>query len=169
MLGRVTDPVSIRQEGLYEVPASPYLVEEREALEQVLGTYSLRKIVEEMSVESPVGRRKLPREPMLRAHIIGRICGIPTIKGLVKALDKNPAMCELCGFDLIGFAENIPVYRTPSRRTFGRVFKELQQPECLKLLEECLAELTSRQLELLPDFGENVAIDSTTVKTYSNR
>ena len=148
---------------------NPYLVEEREALEQILGTYSLRKIVRGISVESPIGRRKLPREPMLRALLVARISGIPTMNGLYEALEDNPAMAELCGFELIGFAENLPVYRIPSARTLGRVFKELQQPEFLKLLEECIAELTSRLYELLPDFGEHVAMDSTTIKTYSNR
>ena len=161
--------MSIRQEGLYEVPASPYLVEEREALEQVLGTYSLRRIVEGMSVESPVGRRKLPREPMLRAFIIARLRGIPTIKGIVRELSDNPAMAELCGFDVIDSTGSLPVYRIPSRRTFGRVFKDLQRPEFWKLLEECMAEFTSRQYESLPDFGKHIAIDSTTIKTYSNR
>ena len=162
---RITDPVSIRQEGLYEVPASPYLAEEREALEQVLGTSNLKKIAKRMSVESPIGRRKLPREPMLRALLVARISGIPTMNGLYEALKKNPAMSELCGFDVIDSTGSLPVYRIPSRRTFGRVFKELQQPEFLELLEECMAEFTSRQSELLPDFGKHIAIDSTTIRS----
>ena len=147
----------------------PYLSEYRKSLEEILKTRSLKKIVLRISGEAPVGRRKLPREPIIRAFIIARMRRMPTTKGLLRELNDNPAMCELCGFDVIDYMGNFPVYRIPSRRTFGRVFKELQQPESLKLIEECMAELTSRQIELAPDFGKYIAIDSTTIKTYSNR
>ena len=161
--------MSIKHNGTDSAPPHPYLAAEREFLEEILRTQNLKKIVKGMSSKKPVGRNKLPREPMLRAHIVGRMRGIPTIKGLVRELNDNPAMCELCGFDVIDYTGNLPVYRIPSRRTFGRVFKELRQPRCSKLLEECMAELTIQQLELKPDFGRNIAIDSTTIKTYSNR
>jgi len=129
----------------------------------------MKKIVKGISGEKPAGRNKLPREPMVRAHIVGRMRRIPTIKGLVRELHDNPAMSELCGFDVIDYTGSLPVYHIPSRRTFGRVFKELQEPRYSKLLEECAAELTSVLFELLPDFGENISIDSTTIRSYANR
>lgn len=170
MPGKITEAVNIKLlSTVSEAPTHPYMEEERESLAEILRTTNLKKLVKGISGEAPVGRRKLPREPIIRAFIIARMRGMPTIKGLVRQLNNNPAMCDLCGFDVIDYMGNLPVYYIPSRRTFGRVFKELRQPKCLKLIEECMAELTSRQFELVPDFGREIAIDSTTIKTYSNR
>ncbi len=169
MPGKITELVNIKQDRVVDSPPHPYLAEERESLVEILRTDNLNNIVKVMSSVKPVGRKKLPREPMLRAYVIARMRGMPTIKGLVRELHDNPAMCDLCEFKIIDSTGRFPVYQIPSRRTFGRAFKELQQPECLRLLEECIAELTSRMFELLPDFGENIAIDSTTIKTYSSR
>ena len=157
--------VNAGQDGLNEKPARSYFMEERAALEVIARTNGLKRMMEMVSGEKPLGRRKLPREPMLRAFIIARLRGIPTIKGTVRELSDNPAMCDLCGFDVIDSTGSLPVYRIPSRRTFGRLFKELQRPEFLKLLEECMAEFTSRQYESLPDFGKHIAIDSTTIRS----
>lgn len=174
MPGKITEPVNINSRpvnGTEIAPSTshPHMAETRQSLEELMSTVNLKKIVKGISGDKPVGRNKLPREPMVRAHIIGRMRGIPTIKGLVRELNDNPAMSELCGFDVIDCAGRLPAYRIPSRRTFGRVFRELQQPRCRKLLEECMAELTIRQIELKPDLGKRIAIDSTTIRTYSNR
>ena len=171
---KITEPVNInsrRVSGTELAPATshPSLAEARQSLEDLISTVNLKKIVKGISGEKPVGRNKLPREPMVRAHIVGRMRGIPTIKGLVRELNDNPAMGELCGFDVIDYTGRLPVYHIPSRRTFGRVFRELRQPGCRKLIEECMAELTIRQIGLKPDSGEHIAIDSTTIRTYSNR
>ncbi|MCY3638867.1 MAG: transposase, partial [Chloroflexi bacterium] len=102
-------------------------------------------------------------------YIVGGLPRMPSTKGLVRELNDNPSLCELCGFETIGHAGNLPRYRIPSRRTFGRVFKQLQQPEFLRLIEECMAELTLSMLEQVPDLGRDLAIDSTTIRTYANR
>ena len=170
MPGKITEAVNIKLlSTVSEAPAHPYLEEERESLAEILRTINLEELVKGISGEAPVGRRKLPREPIIRAYLIARMRGMPTIKGLVRRLNNNPALCELCGFDVIDYMGDFPVYYIPSRRTFGRVFKELQKPEYLKLIEECLAELTSRVSGLVPDFAKDIAVDSTTIKTYSQR
>ena len=161
--------MNTRRGGCEEVPSHPYFTNERETLEGMVETESMKRIMEIMSDKKPVGRRKLRREPMVLAHIVAKLRKIPTIKGIVRELNDNPALCELCGFDVIDYMGNLPLYYILSRRTFGRVFKELQQPECVELLEECMAELTCRQFDFVPDLGRSVAIDSTTIKTYSNR
>lgn len=54
----------------------------------------------------------------------------------------------------------------PSRLTIGRFLRRLV--ENLNLVRECLA-TASRDLRLrLPDFGDEVAVDSTTITTYAN-
>ncbi len=147
----------------------PYFENERNALRELLKTLTFRRLLKTISDDKPIGRRMLAREPIVLAYIVGRLRKMPTIKGLVRELKDNPALCELCGFEKTGYAGDLPVYRVPSRRTFGRVFKQLQQPEFLRLIEGCMAELTLSVLEHLPDFGKDLAIDSTMIKTYANR
>ena len=147
----------------------PYFENERYALKELLNTLTFRRLLKAISNDKHTGRRKLAREPIVLAYIVGRLRRMPTIKGLVRELNDNPALCELCRFEKIGFVGDLPVYRIPSRRTFGRVFKQLQQPEFVRLIEECSAELTLRVLRQAPDFGRDIAIDSTTIRTYANR
>ena len=56
---------------------------------------------------------------MVRAHIVGRMRGIPTIKGLVRELNDNPAMRKLCGFDVIDYMGSLPVYHIPLEKPSG--------------------------------------------------
>ena len=54
----------------------------------------------------------------------------------------------------------------PSRRTFNRFVRRLSNHH--DLVAECMAGLTDQLQELLPGFGQQVAIDSTTVRSHSN-
>ncbi len=147
----------------------PYFANEREAVRELLKTLTFRRLLKAISNDNLIGRRMLAREPIVLAYLVGRLRRMPTTKGLVRELNDNPALCELCGFEKTGCAGDLPVYYVPSRRTFGRVFKQLQQPEFARLIEECMAELTLNMLEQVPDFGRDLAIDSTTIRTYANR
>ena len=146
----------------------PYFGNERNALRELLNTLTFSRLLKEISDDNHIGRRMLAREPIVLAYIVGRLRKIPTIKGLVRELHDNPALCDLCGFQKDGYAGDLPVYYIPSRRTFGRVFRQLQQPEFMRLIEESMAELTLKVSEHVPDFGRHIAIDSTTIRTYAN-
>ena len=147
----------------------PYFANEREAIRELLKTFTFRRLLKAISNDKHMGRKKLDRKSIVLAYIVGRLRKMPTIKGLVRELNDNPALCDLCGFEKTGYAGDLPVYYIPSRRTFGRVFKQLRQPEFLRLIEGCLAELTITMSGELPDFGKDIAIDSTTIRTYANR
>jgi len=165
-----TDPVYIGGAGgADKSEIYPYYENERNALRELAKTRSFRKLLKAISNDNLIGRKMLAREPIVLAYLVGRLRRMPTTKGLVRELNDNPALCELCGFEKTGCAGDLPVYYVPSRRTFGRVFKQLQQPEFARLIEECMAELTLNMLEHVPDFGRDLAIDSTTIRTYANR
>ena len=83
--------------------------------------------------------------------------GIEDITALREELLDNPAHRAACGFTT----------RVPSRSTFSRMSGKLQErPE---LLENCLTATAERLSEYQPDLGKEVEVDSTMVKTNSNR
>ena len=104
-----------------------------------------------------VGRRPYPRRPMIRAYLSMPVLGIADISALHRELLNNPALRAACGFTTY----------VPSRPTLSRVFCQLK--EMYGLLESCLSATTETLSEYLPDLGREVAVDSTMVKTNSNR
>ena len=55
----------------------------------------------------------------------------------------------------------------PSRPVFSRVYSQLK--EMPELMDGCHAQVVERLREYVPDLGDEVAVDSTKVKTNSNR
>ena len=77
-------------------------------------------------------------------------------RGMPSESSFDDDLRRLCGFRR----------RIPHRTTFSRFFSLLSERR--ELVEECLADLTGELAEMLPGFGETVAVDSTTVKTHAN-
>ena len=117
------------------------------------------KIAPGQGKTSGLGRKSLARGPMVRALLAGRIEGYETQSRLISQLAKNPALRRACGF---GDA-------LPSRRTFGRVFKKLKEPETTAMLESKLDSVVNLLRALLPDLGVDVSVDATTVQSFTRR
>ena len=105
------------------------------------------------------GRTALAREPMIKALLAGRIEGYETQSKLINQLAKNPALRDACGFG----------HALPSRRTFGRVFKQLAEPDTTAMLEDTFDDVINLIRALLPDLGVDVSVDATTVQSYTRR
>lgn len=108
---------------------------------------------------SGFGRPAFDRQSILKAIIAGRIKGYETMSALIKKLDENPALREVC--NLKG--------KLPSRRTFMRVYKELQKPEIEAMLEGKFARIIDILKVIRPDLGVDVSVDATTVQSYTRR
>ena len=119
----------------------------------------VEKITPEQGITSGLGRKALARGPIVKALLAGRIEGYETQSKLISQLAKNPALRRACGFD-----SNLP-----SRRTFGRVFKELRKPEITAMLESEFDAVINRLKALFPDLGVDVSVDATTVQSYTRR
>ena len=104
-----------------------------------------------------VGRRPYPRGPMIRAFLSMPFLDIADISSLHRRLMNDPALRYACGFTT----------DVPSRPTFSRVFSRLK--EMPGLMDGCHAQAVATLSEYLPDLGNEVAVDSTKVKTNSNR
>ncbi len=91
-----------------------------------------------------------------RAYVAAFQLNIPTTAELIRRLQDNPAIREVCGFEA----------ELPSRWTFTRFFARLAKH--VPLVERSMAGLTDQLRELLPGFGDHIAVDSTTVGSHSN-
>lgn len=101
------------------------------------------------------GRRGHSPRSIWRAVIAGHYLNIPTTIGLVRRLQEDPQLLRACGFTAV-----------PSRITIGRFLRRLV--ENINLVRECLANASRDLRRHLPDFGQEIAVDSTTITTYAN-
>ena len=102
------------------------------------------------------GRQGYPLIALWRAYTASFVLNLPHTNALIRRLEDDPLLRAVCGFD----------GALPSRWTFNRFISRLSFHQ--DLVEQCLATLTSRLAEMLPDFGAKVAVDSTAVRTHSN-
>ena len=102
------------------------------------------------------GRPGYPLRAMWRAYIASFVLNLGSTNELIRFLQGNPALRRQCGF----------MEQLPHRTTFNRFIGRLSHhPE---LVEACFARVTEHLHALLPDLGEEVAIDSTTVYVHAN-
>lgn len=106
---------------------------------------------------SPLGRFGYPIPTLLKAYLAGYVLGVKSTNDLIRRLQEDPVLTTVCGFDY---------KKPPCRRTFIRFVKKLLEHQ--DLIDNCLNEITTRLSQLLPKFGEVVAIDPTPVHSHSN-
>ena len=102
------------------------------------------------------GRPGWSLRALWRAYLTGFALNIGTTNDLIRRLQDDPAFRRVCGFQ----------DALPSRWTFNRFISRLSHhPD---VLERSLAAMTHRLRELLPDFGNGLAVDATVVRSWSN-
>ena len=126
------------------------------AFEEVLKAIDTVRIARVMKEERIKGRKGYPIEPLLKAHLYRYFANLPSINEEIRQLQDSPRLRAVCGFK----------GELPHRTTFSRFFKRLGY--YVELVGECLDQITEILGELLPGFGEVLAIDSTTVRTHGN-
>ena len=127
----------------------------------------LRDIFDAMADETLIGRLQAyrwtgrpgyPRRAMWRAYVASFYLNLPHTNALIRELQDDRVLREVCGFDA-----DAPL---PDRRTFNRFIRRVA--DHADLVEACLGDLTTQLKALLPDLGDVVAIDASTVRTHSN-
>ena len=102
------------------------------------------------------GRPGHPLKALWRAYVASFLLNLPHTNALIRRLEEDPELRRVCGFGEV----------LPGRRTFNRFIQRLSHHA--DLVEAALAGLTDRLKALLPDLGETVAVDATTVRSHSN-
>ena len=103
----------------------------------------------------PTGRKGYPLPAFWRAYLASFVLGLPSTNALIRLLEDDPELRLLCGFSQL-----------PHRTTFNRFVNRLAHHR--DLVEDCLRRLVDRLSALLPGLGQNVAVDSTVVKSHSS-
>ena len=102
------------------------------------------------------GRPGYPLRPLWRAYLASFVLNLDSTNDLIRLLRQDRIFRRLCGFG----------DKLPHRTTFNRFISRLAcHPE---LVEESRTNITNKLKELLPDLGEEVAVDSTAVRTHAN-
>ena len=129
-----------------------------EELRRIFDSVPFQRLVKRLRAYRWTGRPGYNPETMLKAILVGYYKSIGTLAELARYLEDHREIASVCGFQ-----DDEP---TPSRSTFSRFISRLAKHQ--DLLDECLNIIAEGFKELLPDFGKVVAIDCTSVPTYSN-
>ena len=126
----------------------------RESLE-ALTTTSL-SLLETLRGYRKSGRPGHSLTALWRAYLASFLINVPHTNALIRRLQDDADFRALCGFGDV----------LPHRTTFNRFIQRLSHHATE--VEGILAGLTCRLREFLPDLGDTVAVDSTTVRSHSN-
>jgi len=129
-----------------------------EELEEIYDSVPFQKLVKRLREYRWTGRPGYNPEVMLKAVLVGYYKPIGSLAELVRYLEDHREIASTCGFQ--------PDEPIPCRTTFSRFMSRLADHQ--DLLDECLNIMASGFKDLLPGFGEAVAIDCTPVPSYSN-
>ena len=129
-----------------------------EELREIFDSVPFQRLVKTLRAYRWTGRPGYNPETILKALLVGYYKSIGTLAELARYLEDHREIAFVCGFR--------DEEQTPSRSTFSRFISRLAKYQ--DLLDECLNIMADGFKDLLPDFGKVVAIDSTSVPTYSN-
>ena len=114
-------------------------------------------VLDRLQAYRHTGRPGHPLKALWRSYVASFLLNLPHTNALIRRLQDESDLRSLCGFTSDAL---------PSRRTFNRFIRRLSNHA--DLVEVVLTGLTNRLKEFLPDLGESVALDSSTVRTHSN-
>ena len=130
---------------------SPLLAE----LESLFAALPSEELITRLQEYRWTGRPGHSIEALWRAFIASFYLNLPHTNALIRRLQDDPFLREVCGFDNV----------LPSRWTFNRFLSRLSKH--LDLVEECLSHVTDSLKQRLPRFGDTLAVDSSTVRSHS--
>ena len=121
----------------------------------VLDALQETELLERLWEYRPVGRRGYPLRALWRAYVSSFLLNLPSTNGLIRMLHRNEDFRTLCGFKDL-----------PHRTTFNRFIQRLSHHT--ELIQKAFCRVTTEIATLLPDLGREIAVDATTVQSYSN-
>ena len=101
------------------------------------------------------GRRGYDKRAMFRSYVLGFVMGDQYVNDLIRLLHENSEAKELCGFAEL-----------PVRTTFNRFVSYMDRHSVV--LEFAMYQLIRTIKAIVPDLGDEIAVDSTNVNSYAN-
>jgi IS5 family transposase len=122
-----------------------------------LSALPAERLLSALEREHRTGRKGSSVRGMWSALIAGVLSQADSLSGVIRLLERDKDTRLVCGFSI----DNIP-----SHDAFGRFLKKLVKHG--ELIDECFNELVREARELLPGFGDKLAVDATDIKAYSS-
>ncbi len=102
------------------------------------------------------GRYGYPLQAMWRAYLVSFFLNMGSTNELINRLRCDHPLRELCGLPS----------KLPDRRTFNRFIQRLKEPHHADMVEQVITQVADKHKEITPDLGDELAIDSTTVRSH---
>ena len=131
-----------------------------ERLVLLLETLPDAKLIETIRIERYRGRKDYPVDAVWHSILAGILYEHGSIASLRRELQRNAQLREVCGFDLL-----LGVKAVPTDSVYSRFLKHLIRHQ--SLIEGMFNALVYELMELLPDFGENLAIDGKAIASFA--
>ncbi len=125
-------------------------------LKEILDSINADELIKKLIWRRRNGRPGYSPRAMFRAWLCKYLLEIPTNVKLVERLKLSSGLREVCGF----------YHGAPSETAISRFTSRL--PEYQDMVDRCFAQVTEKVRGFLPDLGKDVAIDSTSIESYSN-
>ena len=130
------------------------------------------------------GRDDYPVRPMWRATVAGIVLQHESIESLIRELNRNPALLELCGFSPLDYQDKPkvkvgddgkprttspkPRSTVPGGHNFSRFLSSLVRLENKDpWIDGMVRQLREQLVAELPDFGEHLGYDGKAVDSHS--
>ena len=128
-------------------------------LQQVFANLDDSRLINELEGSTRRGPKGYPARTLWQAFITKHYMGLSCTRDLIRTLNNNPWIANTCGFDWPDI---------PHEATFSRFFKRLSSRSCLSKVKDVSRSMVERCYDELPGFGQRVALDSSTIKAWSN-
>ncbi len=125
-------------------------------LQQILATLDDSALLERLQDYRHTGRPGWSQRALWYAYAVSFLLDLPSTNALIRRLEDDASLRAVCGFG----------NELPGRRTFNRYVQRLAEHN--DLVMAVFHSLTNQLRELLPGFGDEVAIDATAVRSHSN-
>lgn len=141
-----------------------------EKLNEVMDALPDEALITTMEKERGKGRNDYPILTMWRAFLASFVFQHPTIAALIRELNRNSQLREVCGFQTRIIQMKKGDYRyqmAPTEAAFSRFVKNLMQHQ--ELLDGMFHELVDGMYTSLNGFGEILALDGKIIPSYAIR
>jgi transposase len=127
-------------------------------LNAIFETLPDKELIAEMTAKT--GRPGYTIKILWRTYVAMAVLNLPSFVSLIRILQNNPYIAIACG---ITSTEGIP-----TKFAYSRFMRKLSEPQYVVMVKNVMRNLTRQLYETLPNFGKNVAIDSTDLKAWSH-
>jgi DDE family transposase/transposase-like protein DUF772 len=154
-MGTIANPSLFNWQSVANTP-------ELERLAKVLDCLPDKDLISTLNKERNGINDKYQIEPMWNSIIAGIVYGHTKISTLIRELQRNPSLCQICGFDLVLGDDAIP-----KDFTYSRFFVKLFKHE--NLVNNMFDTLLDTLSSILPGFGVELGIDGKKIKAYGRK